>query len=1084
MTSKRMAIALVGLVGSFGLCSQRALAEKQDGIALWTFDRSLENGMYPGAGHPAKLRDAAEPSDAGRVGACLRSFRGGPTPKTPGGVVVPNSPDLTPKGAFTLALFVRPDTEFFATTLAFLLDKKYLHYASDDPRFNHDYQLYLTPTFDGKCKVTVSLGFGNDSANYPSRSIALAVGKWCQIAFTYDGAGRGRLYWDGMMIGETHHKNRRGVSAGPHPLTIGDRVGRDYYPFPGCIDQVRITNGEETFRSGKMLLNADRPLAFRRMSKKAFLTVTVKNDLHRSFEGGLLCVSAEGMRIRSIAVDTMRPDGKRVYRIPVDTAAKPGPYTYQLALHDSSEGDRIVAKQEVDVHVVARPTPLRMPVVMWGHGNPRRIQEAGFTHSFVTLVNCRKIWDQGRTTKADDPVQYEQNVEILDQALIDGFGVAGYVSPGSFMNSTQEKLLRVNRSGKPSEKHKNICGLFPETQTFSYAVGASVAQTYGPFPAFEAAMVESETRDGTRLCFHQHDREAFRTFVGCDIPSNIKSKFGVVHSTLTSFPRDRIIPDDHPILTYLTWFWQRGDGWNSIYTQTHRGLKSTGRKDLWTWFDPAIRVPSISGSGGEVDLISQWTYSYPDPIKIGKATDELFAMADLSANPNQAVMKMTQAIWYRSATAPEREEGDETSIPPAEWEETKPDAKFITIAPAHLREAFWSKLSRPIRGIMYHGWWSLVDVNQKNRLGYRYTNASSQHVLKELIDTVVTPLGPTLLQVPDRRSDVAFLQSFASEMFAGVAECGWGQGWQNDAYQILRYAHLQPCVLFDETILRKGLEDFALLVVVKCPVLTRKVADAILAFQARGGLVIGDEHLAPGISPDIMLSTHTRANNPDEDKAALQTKASELRRELASVYRPHAESDNPDVLVRLRRYDTTDYLFALNDKRTFGDYVGQFGLVMEKGLPARATLTITRQKGYVYDLVTHTPIESVSQNGRMTIQTALGPGAGHIYMITDTPVSAVTIAAKRKTRRGRRLKAKIAVLDNLGKPIRAVVPLEVTILDPEGKPAEFSGWYGAKDGKLTLTLDMASNDLTGQWMVEVEELASKRHARHAFTLTP
>ena len=32
-----------------------------------------------------------------------------------------------------------------------------------------------------------------------------------------------------------------------------------------------------------------------------------------------------------------------------------------------------------------------------------------------------------------------------------------------------------------------------------------------------------------------------------------------------------------------------------------------------------------------------------------------------------------------------------------------PVLRFITIAPMHLREALWCKISRPIQGIMYHG---------------------------------------------------------------------------------------------------------------------------------------------------------------------------------------------------------------------------------------------------------------------------------------------------------------------------------------------------------------------------------------------
>lgn len=1084
MTTNKVFLTVMLFLGSFGICRQPASAEEQNVISLWNFDGSPEKGVYPGTGHPAKLRGGAESCDTGRLGACIRSFRGKPTIKTPGGAVVPNSPELTPNKAFTLDLSIRPDEAFFSTTVAFLLDKTYLHYGSSDPRFNHDYQLYLSPTSGGKWTVTANLGFGKDSVAYRSRPITLEAAKWCQIAFTYDGAGTGRLYCDGLMIGDTHHKNRHGISAGSYPLVIGDRIGRDCYPFPGCIDQLRITNRQEVFRSEKILLDVDRPLAFRRMSKRAYLTVTLKNDLFGSFRGGTLNVSVEGKTVQSIAIDPMSEDGKRIFRIPVDTALAPGRYAHQLAVCDAGENDQIVANRKVDVFIVARPTPLKMPVVMWGHGNLEQIQKAGFTHSFVTLVNCKKVWSQGRIAQADNPTQYDQRAKTLDQALIDGFGVVGYIGAAGLLNATQPQFLRIDRLGQKRDKHKNICGLFPEVQTFCYNIGASIARTYGKFPAFEAAMVETETRDGTSLCFHRHDCEAFRTFAGYDIPKEANSKLGVAYSTLESFPPDRIIPDNHPILTYLKWFWQRGDGWNSIYTQIHRGLESTGLKDLWTWFDPAVRAAGTSGSGGEVDFISQWTYSYPDPIKIGKATDELFAMAELSDNPDQGVMKMTQAIWYRSATAPKRKEGEETNIPLTEWEKSKADANYITIAPDHLRETFWSKLSRPIGGIMYHGWWSLMDVGQNNRYGYRYTNSKSQHVLKELVDTVITPLGPTLLQVPDRRSDVAFLQSFTSEMFAGVAEFGWGWGWENDAYQILRYAHLQPRVVFDETILRQGLKDFRMLVLVKCPVLTRKVADAIVGFQERGGIIIGDENLAPGISPDVILSTCKRTKRPAKDKAMLQTKASELRRELASAYKPYAESDNPDVLVRLRRHETTDYLFALNDKRTFGDYVGQFGLVMEKGLPAKAKIIIDRQKGHVYDLVNHTPIDSSSEDGQIEFNMEVGPGSGYIYMITETYISNVAITTQQQVKRGQTQKAKITVTDKQGNPVEAVVPLRVTILDPEGKTAEFGGYYGAKNGQLTLTLDMATNDLLGQWIVEVEELASGTQAQETFEVMP
>lgn len=107
-------------------------------------------------------------------------------------------------------------------------------------------------------------------------------------------------------------------------------------------------------------------------------------------------------------------------------------------------------------------------------------------------------------------------------------------------------------------------------------------------------------------------------------------------------------------------------------------------------------MASVYGSGGECDVISQWTYSYPDPIRIGLATDELLAMA-AGAKHDQEVMKMTQIIWYRSQTAPPPK-SDKDAVPyKARREKEIPDAQFITIAPMHLREAFWTKIARPIK---------------------------------------------------------------------------------------------------------------------------------------------------------------------------------------------------------------------------------------------------------------------------------------------------------------------------------------------------------------------------------------------------
>lgn len=62
------------------------------------------------------------------------------------------------------------------------------------------------------------------------------------------------------------------------------------------------------------------------------------------------------------------------------------------------------------------------------------------------------------------------------------------------------------------------------------------------------------------------------------------------------------------------------------------------------------------------------------------------------------------------------------------------------------------------------------------------------------------------------------------------------------------------------------------------------------------------------------------------------------------------------------------------------------------------------------------------------------------------------------------------------KPIDAVIPVEVDIVDPEGRRAEFSGYYGAAGGRLEIHFDFAANDRPGVWQIRARERASGKSA--------
>jgi len=1035
-------------------------------IGLWQFLPGHAAEDISGNGHTLTLRGQSSFVEGGRFGHCLESFPGDKDNDHPQGAYAQNHPDLSPSGAFTLELWIkaRPEIEEYGNV--FLLDKKYYHYAKDLPQANKDYCLYLHRTGEHRRVLVAYLGFGADSAEFRSNEFELLPGTWYHVAFSYDGKGTGRFFLDGAAIGRRVHEGRKGIAPGPYHLVIGDRYGSIYSGFPGTIDQVRICRTMLPCFSGVLEITPDKGrLSFVRMEKEAQVSLVVLNDTPQVLKEVALQWKWEESQGNDL-MDLLPAGESHGISVPIDTKLRPG--TYELYASAEAQGPSQPHKAEarLTVTVVPRPLPHVMPVLMWGTGDLDTLKEIGFTHHLVHLADYQRIWDEGASTEAAVSSQWSRYQRMLDECLAKGIGAAVVLYPGRWVmrkDDLKERFQRVDRRGEP-RVHDNACAAHPDLLRFGKDVGTSVARTFASHPGLQASLIHSEIRDHTDLCFHEFDKQNFRDYAGFDIPEQAVSKGGVRWESLPDFPLDRLISDDHPLLLFYKWFWKEGDGWNWLHTRVHEGLHSTGRQDLWTFFDPAVRAPSIWGSGGEVDVLSQWTYSYPDPIKIGQATDELFAMAE--GVPGQQVMKMTQVIWYRSQTAPELPEDESKRV---SWEKEIPDARFITIAPDHLREAFWSKISRPIRGIMYHGWASLVPSQHGS---YRYTNGETKTVLTELTRTVVKPLGPTLLQVSDRKADVALLESFSSQMFAGRGTRGWSGSWEADMHLILQWAHMQPKIVYEETILRDGLDDFKVLVMPFCDVLPKTVFERVFDFQRKGGILIADEYLVPALSPDILVRTYHRTKLPHTDKVILQERARLLRRELDPFYAGYGEASEQDVVLRFRRSGETDYLFALNDRREYGNYVGHHKRVMERGLPIESDIEVRRKKGHIYDLVQHQEVEAKRKKGHLFFHAAFRPGGGRLFMITSRPLRRLAMEMPEKAFLGESFSFEVRVTGPRDEIVDAVVPIHVEILDPEGRQAEGSGYYGAAQGQLSRQVDLASNDLTGEWTLRVTELAA------------
>jgi len=1040
-------------------------------IAYWNCDGEGDVvADVSGKGHDGTLQGAARRPD-GKIGGAIESFAGWPVEDVCHRLQVKNAFDLSPRSAFTIEMWICPTEAFDKYEEAFIVDKKYVA--------DTDYQWVLErPDSLGRRTMRVCLGFGNDSATWWSESPAdFTAGVWSHIAFSYDGAGEVQFFQNGHTLGRERQEGRGSICPGDHFLSLGDRVGSYHHGFPGRLDEIRITEGIREFRP--LALEAEQPRSvFMHMEAGLVLRFRVTNLRDEAVTGVAVSINIAGAERKDYEVPHLEAGASQVLEYPVNTRLRPDDYGVvvdcRMAVGPASWSDREVFK----ITIVPRRPP-RMPVVMWGLGgvdgvleNMAALKDIGFTHCLGLNCDYQRIWDGKAVVPAVDGKVLAASHKMLDQALANDIGVIISLGVGHWLEEKTD-LLRIDRSGTAYERG-NICCNFPELASFAYNVGASVAQTFGDFPAFESALINTEVRDGSQLCFHEHDRAAYRAASGKEIPDVATGKSGIHYEDIAGFPASRVVPDDDPLLQFYRWFWREGDGWNGLHSAVNNGLKSTGRPGLWTFFDPVVRVPPLWGSGGNVDFLSHWTYSYPDPIRIGLATDELLAMAQ-GGPDGQGVMKMTQIIWYRSQTAPVDESAKSATGSASPWEDRDPDAAYITIAPAHLREAFWTKIARPIQGIMYHGWQSLVQT--KGGGAYRFTHPDTRDALKELVATVVRPLGPALLQVPEAPTDVAFLESFTSSMFAGRGTYGWGGSWAGDAYHILLYAHLQPRVLYEETIVKSGLEGYRVLV------LAASVVERIQAFQQAGGIVVGDERLCPAITPDVLLEVYSRTGKADADKTALLERARRFREELDVRYERYLDASLPEVITYRRSYGNSDYVFLANDRREYGDYVGRHGLVMENGLPANGRIAVRRANGFVYDLVAHREVETQCDGTLLDIPIDLEPAGGRVWLITEKQFDKVEIMGPDEVPREAEVTFDVSIKDGTGTPVNAVVPVELLIQDPNGRPGEFSGFYGAADGRLSVSTMIAPNDTPGVWTVTARELASGKTARYCFRVT-
>ena len=300
----------------------------------------------------------------------------------------------------------------------------------------------------------------------------------------------------------------------------------------------------------------------------------------------------------------------------------------------------------------------------------------------------------------------------------------------------------------------------------------------------------------------------------------------------------------------------------------------------------------------------------------------------------------------------------------------------------------------------------------------------------------------------------------------------------------MQWGHYQPAIIYDEHLLNnKNIDQLKVLFVPALGVVSNDVLRQLNMLRKRGVIIIGDEFTTPALMVDYRLRSIARqTKDPVSSKKALQQLGREINTVLAKSYPNAVAVSNQDLVVRRRGNDQADYVFVINDKRTFGDYVGQWGLVQEKGLPNSGTVTVNHPAAAAYDLVKHQEIKLEQSGKSSTFQVSLGPGDGNLVLLLERKIDYLELSVPNTVERGKPFKITANICDIEGKNIKAILPIEITLQRGAHLSLPGSGYYAATDGSFTLNEVMASNTPPGEVTVIVRDLASGKSIKKTFSV--
>ena len=594
------------------------------------------------------------------------------------------------------------------------------------------------------------------------------------------------------------------------------------------------------------------------------------------------------------------------------------------------------------------------------------------------------------------------------------------------------------------------------------------------FPAFKKILFSSEIENHMEFSYRPETVKKFTEALKF-APLSTDNKNMIIDNTpgrVMSVPESvkktvpKVFAADNQYYRFIDYFWREGFGDNILHEKLSHIVKKHV-PDMITVHDP-FRDVFMFGRNRGLDAYGTWFYTHPDGGEALMAVESM--LAAVRGNDGTRGFQFGPSLWLYS---------QELSPAKIRHAGTQPRATFMT--------ALWLGLAaKPL-------WFEFYNI------AFFMPNYELEYCDRKLLESMsdfsirfAQPLMPAMKNLERQKNRTALFLGMANKVFSSPVVSGYGKAPGNAFLNLLWKAHVPSDCIFEDSIRAGELKNYSQVFLYGATHLPDDVYKQLQEFQRNGGKVVVSQALAeyfPGAvvyEPDlskIRFSSYYYIKNKKGFDAqtvydTMQHYAKEIAGRFSEKNADTLSSSSHELYLRMLEKGSCKYIFAKNDRRTYGDYLGKkYRAVFDGELPLSADIQLKiSENAVVYEYgsckkLSHTPIG----NNKRQIKLDFAPGEGKVLMVFEQEIAQLKVNCTAQ-------QIDWTLLDCKGKNVIGVQPIEVTVIDPQGKKSAFSTFTAAIDGKGALPLDLGINALPGEWKITVKCLASGKSAKGIFTV--